>query len=255
MVSCSGEQHRVTWRRGKVVLEDHDLGAEEAMLAFGGRPCACLEVLHRWRDMRSWAMSVGLFQQMQARLGPANLPVPQELLPVQELTLLLTWERSWRRWGRSSDYERLVGEELRKRALGPLREHLAVWRQRAGARLVSPPQVRVLRPGQRPRLLGSIDRVRATATAVLGVPWVLRVWARGIAVVDDAFVLEVTEEPEETYGETSGARVLAARWQAQPSGVWAPVAGPARVRGQGEGRRLDWEGETSPPERHRAPAS
>ncbi|MDQ3575111.1 MAG: hypothetical protein M3404_09370, partial [Actinomycetota bacterium] len=63
-VDCNGESHRVTWRRGKVVLEDHDLTAEAAMLAFGGKPFPCLGVLRRWRDMHTWAMSGELFETM-----------------------------------------------------------------------------------------------------------------------------------------------------------------------------------------------
>ena len=112
MVDCNGERHRVTWRRGKVVLEDHDLRAEEAMLAFGGKPFPCLGLLRRWRDMHTWAMSDELFRTMSARLGPeAVLPGPLE--PVLELGLMLTWERTWRRSSFYTDYERLLREHLR----------------------------------------------------------------------------------------------------------------------------------------------
>ena len=41
--------HRVTWRRGKLVLEDHDLGAERVMVALGADACLCLDVLEAWR--------------------------------------------------------------------------------------------------------------------------------------------------------------------------------------------------------------
>ena len=44
-VRCRGGWHRVTWRRGRVLLEDHDLGAEAALAGLGGERCACLEVL------------------------------------------------------------------------------------------------------------------------------------------------------------------------------------------------------------------
>ena len=39
-----GATHRVTWRRGKLVLEDHDIEAEQALIAFGGERCLCLDV-------------------------------------------------------------------------------------------------------------------------------------------------------------------------------------------------------------------
>lgn len=39
-----GATHRVTWRRGKLVLEDHDIEAEQALIALGGERCLCLDV-------------------------------------------------------------------------------------------------------------------------------------------------------------------------------------------------------------------
>jgi len=39
-----GATHRVTWRRGKLVLEDHDIEAEQALIALGGERCVCLDV-------------------------------------------------------------------------------------------------------------------------------------------------------------------------------------------------------------------
>lgn len=48
-VSCGEERHRISWRRGKLVLDDHDLAAEESFAALGGEPALCLEVLRAWR--------------------------------------------------------------------------------------------------------------------------------------------------------------------------------------------------------------
>jgi hypothetical protein len=236
LVECNGERHRVTWRRGKVVLEDHDLTAETAMLAFGGKPFPCLGVLRRWRDMHTWAMSAELFQTMSARLGP-EVVLPGELKPVQELGLMLTWERTWRRSSFYADYERLLLEQLRSRALPPLRQHLAFWRKRSGARLLSSAEVRVLRPRQAPSILGSMDRVRVRATASVGVSWVLRVWARGLALVDDAFVLHVEDD------EANGAAlpVVAVRWEEHETGAWSPRALPAHViRDRSGERKIAW---------------
>jgi hypothetical protein len=36
--------HRITWRRGKLILEDHDIEAEQALVALGGERCVCLDV-------------------------------------------------------------------------------------------------------------------------------------------------------------------------------------------------------------------
>lgn len=236
LVDCNGELHRVTWRRGKVVLEDHDLRAETAMLAFGGKPFPCLGVLRRWREMHTWAMSVELFRTMSASLGP-EVVLPGPLEPVHQLGLMLTWERTWRRSSFYTDYERLLLEQLRTRALPPLREHLGLWRKRGGARLLSSVEVQVLRPGRVPSVVGTMDRVRVRATAAVGVSWILRVWARGLASVDDAFVLDVWDEGT----DETAVQVTAVRWEEDQGGVWSPRALPARVVRDGSGNRsLVW---------------
>ena len=46
-------KHRISWRKGKLVLDDHpDLGAERAYVALGGERCPCLDVLEAWDDWR-----------------------------------------------------------------------------------------------------------------------------------------------------------------------------------------------------------
>ena len=50
---CGGRLHRITWRRGKLVLEDHDLLSERSLTALGSEPPACVQVLDAWRRMRS----------------------------------------------------------------------------------------------------------------------------------------------------------------------------------------------------------
>ena len=49
---CGGQHHRIVWRRGKLVLEDHDLLAERSLIALGSEPPLCVEVLDAWRRMR-----------------------------------------------------------------------------------------------------------------------------------------------------------------------------------------------------------
>jgi hypothetical protein len=238
VVACSGGQHRVTWRRGKVVLEDHDLGAERAMLALGGEPCACLRVLQGWRNLHSWSMSAELFRQMTARLGEGSILAPGDLAPVHELGLLLTWERTWKRSAWFSGHERLLREQVARRALGPLRRHLDVWRDRVGSRRISAVEVHVQRPGRPAVLVGSMDRIGTKATATLGTAWVLRVWGRGLAVVGGAFVLDAVEEEEGT-GEL---RARAVRWEEQAGGVFAPAPAPAAIRPtEAGGWELAWE--------------
>lgn len=48
-VDCGGARHTLRWRKGCVVVEDHDIAAERALAALGGEPCVCLELLAAWR--------------------------------------------------------------------------------------------------------------------------------------------------------------------------------------------------------------
>ena len=49
---CGAAPHRIAWRRGKLVLEDHDLLAERSLIALGSEPPLCVEVLDAWRRLR-----------------------------------------------------------------------------------------------------------------------------------------------------------------------------------------------------------
>ena len=51
-VACGDETHRITWRRGKLILEDHDLLAERSLTALGSPPPVCVEILDAWREIR-----------------------------------------------------------------------------------------------------------------------------------------------------------------------------------------------------------
>lgn len=51
-IDCGGAGHRITWRRGRLVLEDHDALAEESLAALGAKPPMCLELLELWRRRR-----------------------------------------------------------------------------------------------------------------------------------------------------------------------------------------------------------
>ncbi len=210
------------------------------MLAFGGKPFPCLGVLRRWRDMHTWAMSGELFRTMSTRLGP-EVVLPGSLAPLHELGLMLTWERSWRRLSYYGEYESLLLEQLRRRALPPFREHLGRWRRRTGARMLSSVEVEVLRPRRAPSVVGTMDSVRVRATAAVGVSWVLRVWARGLALVDDAFVLDVDDDVDDDGRGGTAVYVRAVRWEEGRSGSWSPRVLRARVvKGEGDDRSLAW---------------
>ena len=239
-VACSGEKHRISWRRGKIKLEHHDLAAERTMQAFGGETPACLQTLTLWRNLHSWAMSTQLLNAMQARLGPEVLLAPGDLRRVSELGLLLTWEREWRRRRYYSDHGRILFDQLKSRAMPPLREHLRHWMAEHGSRRISQLDLELARHGQPNVVRGQMDSVGVRATAVLGVRWIVEVWARGLDVVDGALVLEVTGEP--VHGAPEVAHVRAVRWEQGPGGWAEPVVAPALVQRLADGDwRLEWE--------------
>ena len=237
MVPCSGERHRVTWRRGKIVLEDHDLTAERTMAAFGGEPCFCMLVLKAWREQ--FGMPPELFKQYQATLGRDTSLSPEELATVSELAMALNWQRDWVRNSGLSKHGRLLQERLKVRAMGPLRQHLMAEKDRLGCRMLRGVTVESCRPGQPPELTGTMDTVSVRAAAVLDARWLVDVWARDLCVVDGAFVLEVEREEE---GEPRPLVARAVRWERGADGVGRPVARLARIAPAGDGgpARLEW---------------
>ena len=237
LVACSGTEHRVSWRKGKVVLEDHDVAAERTMLAFGGELPDCLKVLQLWRNLHSWAMSTELFRQVQASLGPKALLAPGELAPRNQLGLMLTWERAWRRSAWYSEHGRLIQDHIRPDVVRLLRQHLKFWMGERGCRRLSGVELQVP-PGQPVSMEGRMDTVGARATLAVNARWVVDVLGRGLALVDGGFVLECLGHDEH------GAAVLvrAIRWDEDEPGVFRPVPAPARVRRDPVGAwRLAWD--------------
>ena len=216
-VACSGTEHRVSWRRGQVVIEDHDLAAERTMRAMGAETPTCVRILVQWRQLHTWATSTELFAQMRARLGDEQLLGPGALATPHELALLLTWERAWRTSSYYGEgHELLLQAQLQQRALEPVRRHTAAWADRLGFGQSPAVEVKILRPGQACRVVGVLDRYTARASAALSVRWVLEVWARGLAVVDDALVLELAPS-------NRALRARAVRWEPLAGGEARPA--------------------------------
>lgn len=235
LIDCGGESHRVSWRRGKLVVEAHDLTAERTLLAFGGELCPCMRVLEMW--VNQFRMAPDQFLQLRNWLGPNAFLAPEEFSLVRRLAMIRSWERSWRATFYFRDKQaQLLGDELRTSALPPLREHLNAWKPRTGARVVSGCQVGLVPSNQSPTLDGTTDRVAMKVSAQLQPTWVVDVWARGVATVDGAFVLKLTEAVS-----VEELRVVAGRWEPTGSGTWATVTAPARVRRGPQGWALEWE--------------
>jgi len=235
VVECEDESHRIAWRRGKLVLEAHDLAAERTMAAFGGGLCVCMQVLKLWQEQ--FGMPPEVFAQMHTWLGANAFLAPEEFAPVRELGMVLNWERQWRRAAFLPHKQQyLIEAHLKTRATPALRQHLTHWKQQAGARVVGAAQVTILRSDQPSALTGRMDRVAVRASASLVGRWITDVWVKGIAVVDGSFVLEVTEAVSR-----SELRVRAVRWEPGEGGVLGPVDYPARLSYRGTAWRLAWD--------------
>ena len=239
LVDCGGAHHQVRWRRGKIVLEAHDLMSERAMLAFGGELCPCMRVLGVW--VEQFRMPPELFGHMHTWLGENAYLLPDEFALPRRLAMVLSWERAWRSesWLPTKQADLLAGE-LKEKALAPLRQHVNAWKPKTGARVVSGCQVALVPSNQTASVEGTTDRVAMRAIARLPARWMIDIWPKGIAVVDDAFVTELAEPVS-----VDDLRVVAVRWEPDGHGTWGTVAAPARVRRDpgpiGEPWHLTWD--------------
>ena len=240
IVDCEGDRHRVSWRRGKLHLEAHDLAAERTMVVLGGEPCVCMRVLKLWQEQ--FGMPPEFFAQMQTWLGANAFLAPAEFALVRELGMVLGWEREWRRtFYMNRKHEHLLQGRLKEKATPSLRRHLTHWKERSGARVVGAATVQVVRSDQPSALTGRIDRVAVRASASLVPRWITDVWVKGIAVVDGAFVLEVVDAVSREE-----LAVRAVRWEPGDAGVLVPVDAPARLSYRGQAWRLAWDDDVPP---------
>ena len=206
------------------MLEDHDLSAEYALLAFGGEPCACVQALRLWRHQ--FGMPPDLFSSMQKYLGADAALAPKELGLPRELGMNLSWDRSWRQSSfLDRKHERLLQGALRERALPLFRQHLTVQKQRFGCRVISGAQVKVAPIITDVTVAGEMDTVALKAVVDLHASWLVEVWPRGLGLVDGVFVAEITEDSYDA------PLVRAVRWEGPPGGRRVPVLAAARVTG------------------------
>jgi hypothetical protein len=230
LVPCEGTEHRVSWRRGKLVLEDHDLSAENALLAFGGEPCACMQALRLWRHQ--FGMPPELFSSMQKYLGADAALAPEQLGLARELGMNMSWDRSWRRSSfLDKKHERLLQAALRERALPLFRQHVTLEKERFGCRVVSGAQVKIAPSIEEVAVAGEMDRVAVKAVVNLHALWLVKIWPRGLGLVDGVFVAGLLEDSYDA------PLVSAVRWLGDAGARRVPVLASARVTAG----KLSWE--------------
>jgi hypothetical protein len=238
-VPCGGEKHRVTWRRGKLVLEDHDLSAEHALLALGGERCPCLLVLKMWQDQL--ILPPEMLRTMSTWLGPKAFLAPPELDQPRQLGKVRNWERTWRRSAFTTKHGELLEGDLVGLANQAWSEYITRSRPvigRLGSRSIT---VQMARPGQVASVAGRADGTRVKINARMGHAWIVTVWGRDLSVVDDGFVLEVIDAESSV-----SALVRAASWEKGAVDEYQLVVRAARLtRPAGAGWSLTWINEPS----------
>jgi len=177
VVECDGAAHRLAWERGSLVTLDHsDPEGERALVALGGKPCACIDIVEAWERHRS---SVDVV--LVASRGPGDLPASEDY-PGHKIEERDAELRRLLRLGGALP-ERLVANvvsSLPPEAPGPLlhaalygRVLVAVrqWLGRPEARV----ELEYLAPGE-PRCLAYEGN---TVKVALPFTWLSDVWVRG----------------------------------------------------------------------------
>jgi len=260
VVRCRDEWHRVSWRRGRVVLEDHDRGAEAAWSGLGGERCACLEVLEAcragfgvddlfalWTEhgepigashaLERWARRVGAPQKgadgQRARLAAERRTAVVSSLPLDFRRRL------------ALGVFRAIAREPDGRASGSHPGFAPVFTSLLGrAAAASLPSSSVglpvdqrwalVGPGGPAGVDGHLGAHGGWLRMAVSAGWAAEVWAWGLALVDGRLVLEVVDRP--TRAE---AKVRLVKW----SEAGRPRLVPATVvRTPGAGWRLGGNG-------------
>lgn len=229
-VDCQGVRHRVTWRRGKLVLENHHLSAEEALIGLGGERCPCLELLAEWRTACGESVPLVLPAGGRGRPRRNNPGLPGGLDRPAMLGRLVRQQRHWVQLAEERGGAR---EALLRRLLGEFRDAVAASllpsRQRRTVQRVDV-KVRPLEPHADPSLEIEVGHGRVQLLAELSVSWLVQVWGWNLAAVDGGVALEVLEAAD----EGSRLAVTLLRWDEDGAGRPVPrvgVAWVARVAG------------------------
>ena len=273
-VSCRRELHRITWRRGKLVLEDHNLTPELALTALGGDRCECLEVLRAWgrldllpplsEDFISLMLEKPAGDELDPPLvgveGPFELPdhpscqlaIPGRMPASRAAAIRTQLEDEWLRhilMGLPSrlGFRMVLAAVMRMErrwtdipADDRLSIQLYLYRIVRAAVITSMESWRRVDPilpylidcwlafGERSSIEGRVDHERAEATVVVPLSWLVRVWSRGIAVVDGCFILDAS-------GDLDDVAVQAVRWQRLTPFASEAITVSGRLLSTGEG--------------------
>jgi hypothetical protein len=221
-VACDGEVHRVTWRAGKLVVENHDVRAELALAALGGDPPSCVRVLQAWRrvlrepDLGSlWDLESVLDAPRTWRVSPARTvsvgDVVGELpIPLQRVAALAAIVRAHRRWDDATlpaatrhRLEHFLASRVRdaiQESLEPMHIYRPHFELHVRCAVAGPADEQAVEFHTSQRL-GHLH-------CRLPLWWLVVVWARGLAAIDGATVLDAARARG-----SAGLTIGALRWE------------------------------------------
>ena len=235
-IACRGEQHHVLFRRGALVLEDHDAEGELALAALGGPSEPCVEVLRLWRDGVIGEAEAGQPHWTTFRAGPAAPSLPEPLRRLRELTMVHTWARGLRtlaRADRAAAAERFLVGSLRRRARAALETDVRAIARAMGSVAGPIIEIECLAAGESPWARGRVEPSRAALAVGLPATWLRDVWARQITMIGPAAVLDARRAP----ADADDATVTLLRWMPDGPRQWlattervSVVSGPSGWR-------------------------
>lgn len=200
-IPCGAGLHRVLFRRGKLVLVDHDVAAEATVAALGGTPPPCFDVFRSWRARDAWQRALEPrgpgFHQLYRRP-----PLPPELQLPLEAGIVRGWERRRARGDRRADA--MLTTVVRNRGEAAL---AAAVRKVTG----SPIERCSVEIGTAPSASGRITPSLASVSVRVAPDWWRTVGLPGLALDEHGhFVVAVRPK-----------RVL--HWEERSAGRWSPV--------------------------------
>lgn len=252
-LDCSGREHFITWERGALLLhQHHDADAERVLAALGGDVPVCVQVLDAWerslasRDAVSIALDWGARNRLSRPIRMGGHPrwwftygfspakprrwdlieqLPEE---VRDRYVLTAVQRD-----PGETVGGLARQVLEAKASPLLMTSAMVCTQTTGLFDI---QVRPVTERSGASLVTGFGRGRFRLEVRLPPSWLWSVWGRGVALVDNHFVLEVLDDRH-----ASRLRVRAVNWDRLMGRRPVPATRTATIDLDERSWRASWE--------------
>lgn len=162
--------------------------------------------------------------------------LPRGLKQRLEIEMMVRCERNWRTDALPAAARTAAEALMASRANPEVEQCMRTWR-RIPSRSIITVETWVIDSGDQPTLIGWFGPHGGFAAASLPISWLRRVSARGLALVDGCFILDIEE------GQSVYKRVTAARWEHQRKEIGdksTPVVGDALLVARKSGASLRW---------------